>query len=128
MENKDFVFCYFSLTGNTKKIADKLSDIFPSIEIIPNLKLDKKFILISSSIRFGEIPIEIQNFLEVNNKNMIAVIGSGNRIWGYSYCAGAKSIAKDYNVKYLGSIELAGTQLAIKELKEAINEWLKDAF
>ena len=128
MENKDIVFYYFSLTGNTKKIADKLSDIFPSREIIPDLKVDKKFILISSSINFGKVPIEVQNFLKVNNKNLIAVIGSGNRTWGYNYCGAAKSIAKDYDVKYLGSIELAGTQLAIKELKESINEWLKDAF
>jgi protein involved in ribonucleotide reduction len=34
----------------------------------------------------------------------------------------AKSIVKKYNVKYLTSIELAGTQLVIDEVKEELKK------
>lgn len=116
-------FVYFSLTGNTKKIADKLA-LFECQEIKKDLLIDDKYILIASSVGFGQIQPEVKEFLLKNSENMIGVIGSGNRNWGQSYCKAAKTIAKDYNVKYFASIELAGTTPQIEELKKNILEYL----
>ncbi|CRX36867.1 / nrdI / NrdI Flavodoxin protein /:357467 Reverse [Candidatus Hepatoplasma crinochetorum] len=116
-------FVYFSLTGNTKKIAEKLN-LFPIEEIKKNLIIDDKYILIASSVGFGQIQPEVKSFLESNSEKMIGVIGSGNRNWGQSYCKAAKTISKDYDVKYFASIELAGTNNQIEECKKNILEFL----
>lgn len=116
-------FVYFSLTGNTKKIAEKLN-LFPIEEIKENLIIDDKYILIASSIGFGQVQEEVKAFLKNNNQKMVGVIGSGNRNWGQGYCKAAKTISNDYNVKYLASIEMAGTSHQIEECKKNILEFL----
>ncbi|BDV03563.1 MAG: protein NrdI [Candidatus Hepatoplasma scabrum] len=118
-------FVFFSLTGNTKKIAEKL-DLFPIEEIKNDLLINDNYILIASSIGFGQVQPEVKSFLKNNSEKMIGVIGSGNRNWGQSYCKAAKTISKEYNVKYFASIELAGTNNQIEECRKNILEFLSN--
>ena len=69
---------YFSRTGNLEKFAKKLNyeNILPITE---GLIVDEPYVLLISTINFGEVPIEYKKFLKVNHKNLIGVAGSGNR-------------------------------------------------
>ncbi|NOQ50157.1 MAG: class 1b ribonucleoside-diphosphate reductase subunit alpha [Mycoplasmataceae bacterium] len=119
---------YYSVTGNTQKIADKL-DKKNALSISEGLIINEPFVLITSSTGFGEVQEEITKFLQENHKNLKGVIGSGNRNWGANFCKASKVIANKYNVPYIYGIELAGTTHDIentnKELAKMNNNELK---
>jgi len=69
---------YFSRTGNIKKFVKKLN-YSNVMEITEGIITNKHFVLIVSTINFGEVPVEYKKFLKNNHKYMIGVSGSGNK-------------------------------------------------
>ncbi|NQX83240.1 MAG: class Ib ribonucleoside-diphosphate reductase assembly flavoprotein NrdI [Mycoplasmataceae bacterium] len=101
---------YFSKTGNLKKFVEKLNKqgYNNTLLITPELKVDEKFILLVSTINFGEVPMEYKNFLKKNFTKMIGVAGSGNRNWGKNFAIATDKIAKKFNVPIISKFELSG--------------------
>ncbi len=116
---------YYSITGNTKKIARKIAD-YKYEEITPNLIVDEDFVIITSSTGFGLPQDEVKEFLENNRVHLKGVIGSGNRNWGRNFCKGSKRIAEHFNVPYLYSVELAGNTYDIARSKKKIEELISN--
>ncbi len=116
---------YYSITGNTEKIARKIAD-YKYEAITPNLIVDEDFIIITSTTGFGLPQDEVKEFLEKNSNYLKGVIGSGNRNWGRNFCKGSIRIAEHYNVPYLYSVELAGTTHDIKGARRKIEELIEN--
>lgn len=101
---------YFSRTGNLKKFTDKLKDkgFNDIITIEPNLIVKDPYVLIVSTINFGEVPKEYKDFLKDNFKYMIGVSGSGNRNWGKNFAVAADKVSKKFKVPLISKFELSG--------------------
>ena len=112
---------YYSLTGNIKKFLEK-TECNEMIEIEENLIIDDKFILVTSTVGFGEIPSIVDVFLVKNHKNLVAVIGSGNRNWGIFFANAAKLISKKYDVINPFNFELQGTDEDVERFKKIRKE------
>ncbi|BDU67435.1 MAG: protein NrdI [Candidatus Tyloplasma litorale] len=113
---------YFSRTGNLEKFANKIRarNIKNIYNITPNLKAKNNFILIVSTINFGEVPIEYKMFLKENWKKLVGVSGSGNRNWGKNFAIAADIIAKKFDIPLLTKFELSGNE---HDIDRFINEF-----
>lgn len=102
-------FVYFSRTKNIEKFVKKSK--VEAIKGNENLKIEDKYILITYTDKFGEVPLEVQNFLlfKENKEKLNGVIGSGNRNWGANYCKAATIISEEYRIPILQTFELSGT-------------------
>ena len=104
---------YYSRTGNIKKFLDKLKyDNIQQIE--QGLIVEEPFVLLVSTIKFGEVPIEYKRFLRDNPKGMIGVSGSGNRNWGSNFAIATDKVAKKFNVPIINKFELSGNKHDVK--------------
>ncbi|UXU70541.1 class Ib ribonucleoside-diphosphate reductase assembly flavoprotein NrdI [Mammaliicoccus sciuri] len=81
-----------------------------------------KYILITPTYNFGEVPEEVNAFLENHNKDMIAVMSAGNRNWGQNFAKSGETISKKYNVELIGKFEMMGTQSDVEVLKVYIKD------
>ncbi len=101
---------YYSRTGNLEKFANKLRDLgHTNVEpITEGMKVDEPFVLVVSTIYFGEVPVEYKRFLRDNPEGLIGVSGSGNRNWGRNFAIAADIIAEKFNVPLISKFELSG--------------------
>ncbi|MGL5021504.1 MAG: class Ib ribonucleoside-diphosphate reductase assembly flavoprotein NrdI [Mycoplasmatales bacterium] len=109
---------YFSLTGNIERFIRKVDHKCERGTV--DMIVDEKYILITYTINFGEVPKEVEHFINNNNKNLIGVIGSGNRNWGINYCRAAYIIAEQYNVDVLQTFELSGTIHEVEKFNKIV--------
>lgn len=124
---------YYTRTGQTRTFIKKVKEVIDVETIeIPVLKkgkeikidrIDKKFILLTPTYYFGQLPEEVEQFLNTeNSKNLIAVMSSGNRNWGVNYALAGDKISSQYNVDLIGKFELAGSQNDVDALINYIRE------
>lgn len=125
-QNKDsLTIVYFTKTKQTEKFVSKLlKEInIETIKIHEGLIVNTPFILLTPTYYFGEVPIEVTEFLHHNNNNLVAVMSSGNRNWGQNFAKSGETISKKYNVELIGKYELAGNNQDIERLVSYINKW-----
>jgi protein involved in ribonucleotide reduction len=113
---------YDSKTGNVKRFVAKLG--LPCIQLKEDLMVNEKFILITYTIGFGEVPKNVMTFLEKNHQYLIGVAASGNRNWGNNFAVAADIIAAKYNVPIIHKFELSGTkkdvEIFLEEAKKIV--------
>lgn len=112
---------YYSRFKNTEKMLKKLDMNIPKANI-NDYDGVSKYVLVTPTYGFGEVPQEVKIFLERHYKNMTAVISSGNRNWGTAFANAGEIISKDYNVPLLMKYELTGMNDDIKNLRRVIGE------
>ncbi len=81
-----------------------------------------KCVLITPTYSFGEIPEEVDKWLERNADKVIAVVSSGNKNWGNRFGRAGLKISNRLEVPLLMRFELKGSQEIADELKEKILE------
>ncbi len=115
---------YFSRTGNLEKFANKLRALgHTNIEpITEGLIVDEPFVLVVSTIYFGEVPIEYKKFLRDNPTGLIGVSGSGNRNWGRNFAIAADIVAEKFNVPIISKFELSGNVHDVEEFITKVEE------
>ncbi len=118
MESK---IVYFSRTGNLKRFVEKLN-YSNFLEIEEDMIVDENYILLISTINFGEVPIEYKKFLKDNGKNLIGVAGSGNRNWGKNFAIATDKVANKFNVPVIHKFELSGNEHDVKKFKEGVEK------
>ncbi|MCY7911141.1 class Ib ribonucleoside-diphosphate reductase assembly flavoprotein NrdI [Bacillus inaquosorum] len=99
---------FASMTGNVKRFINYLEN-FEKVQVKKGVVIDGPFFLITYTTGIGQVPKEVEEFLKQNSHNLIAVVGSGNRNWGKSFCAAAKKIAQEFNVPLIHEFEMSGT-------------------
>lgn len=100
---------YYSKTGKVKKFVEKVKkEIDVRLESIEEYS-GGEFILVTSTQGFGEAPPEVMTFLEKNNKKMLAVASSGNKVWGlHLYARSGMIISELYKVPLIMKFENQG--------------------
>lgn len=113
---------YFSLTGNVRRFIQRagLSNTMALTESNKTEEINEPFIIVTGTIGFGQVPDPVQEFLDVNHKNLKAVAGSGNRNWGNNFAKAGEEIANKYNVPLLMKFELHGNQEIADEFREKV--------
>lgn len=96
------------MTGNVERFVNKLG--MKNVRVNSELTVEESFVLITYTIKFGEIPQSTVDFLKVNSTNLIAVASSGNKIWGNKFAIAADLIAEKYNVPIILKFELSGNE------------------
>ncbi|NDI35504.1 class Ib ribonucleoside-diphosphate reductase assembly flavoprotein NrdI [Chengkuizengella sediminis] len=109
---------YASKTGNVKRFIEKLN--VESIHLHTKLMIDEAFILITYTTGFGQVPEEVEQFLQFNHHHMVGVVASGNRNWGSNFGKSADIISNQYGVPVLHKFELSGTTKDLKVFKERV--------
>ncbi len=115
---------YFSRTGNLEKFANKLREAGHEnvFQFNEDTIVDKPFVVVASTIYFGEVPIEYKKFLKKNNQHLIGVSGSGNRNWGRNFAIAADIIAEKYNVPIISKFELSGNKHDLENFIKGVEE------
>jgi protein involved in ribonucleotide reduction len=111
---------YFSLTGNVHRFVKKTD--YDCIRGESDMIVGEDFILITYTFSFGEVPKEVERFLENNHEHLSGVIGSGNMNWGVLYCKAAHIISEKYNVAILQKFELAGNIHDVAKFNKIMGE------
>ncbi|MCC3687500.1 class Ib ribonucleoside-diphosphate reductase assembly flavoprotein NrdI [Bacillus cereus] len=114
---------YASMTGNVERFVYKLD--FPLFNILirkGTTAVYEPFVLVTYTTGFGQVPKEVERFLETNHHNLVAVVGSGNRNWGTMFCGGAVKVSEKYNVPLLHTFELSGLESDVDIVTEKIEE------
>lgn len=136
---------YISISGNTRSFIDKLTtfaDEQGQLSFEPIEVSDASPDIITNSPFFAFVPtyldggngigngiIEImtdalREQLEIpeNAKNLIGIIGSGNKNFNAQYILTARRYAVDFNAPLIANYELRGTQSDVERVYQAINQ------
>ena len=112
---------YFSFSGNVRRFI-KRSEIKNVLEINKDNckdRIEEPYILVTGTIGFGEVPKEVQSFLEVNHAHIRAVAASGNRKAG-------RTISETYHVPLLMKFEVQGTNKDVIEFRDKVGHFNED--
>lgn len=111
---------YFSLTGNCKRFVEMCKipeeDVYDLWEIDGEVDFD--YILVTPTIGFGNVPEDVEKFLEKNHTHLKGVVGSGNKNWGNRFAKASEKISDLYNVPLLMKIELHGNTKDLIKFKK----------
>ena len=112
---------YASRTGNVKRFVDKLN--MRTMNIVECSEINEPYVLIAFTTGFGEIPAEIEEFLNRgdNAKYLRGVASSGNRNWGSKFAKSADIISEKYNVPIILKFELSGVKGDVEKFKERVD-------
>ena len=116
---------YYSKTGKIEQFLEKTKVEEPFIIFDGSEEIGEKFILITSSYGLGEPHYEVEAFLENNYKNLVAIIGSGDKNYGDLYCKAPKDFAKLYNVPLLFCFEHSGNEQDVEKFNEILKQYIK---
>lgn len=139
---------YTSLTGNVRsfseRLADKLteyevnlidfsdSDMLFELDCNPTIAIVPTYMDGDNGIS-GETEIMTEHLRELlefkeNYKNLIGVIGSGNKNFNWQYCLTAKQYARDFDVPMICDFELRGTDEDINNVVESIEDIINKTY
>ena len=112
---------YDSKTGNVRRFFNKLG--LPEnkgIEIRAGLKVYEPYILLTYTTGMGQVPQTTLDFLKTNNRNLHAVVASGNKNWGQNFALSANKISIMYGVPILHKFEMSGMPEDVEIVRERV--------
>lgn len=109
---------YDSMTGNVKKFVEKTG--MRNLRISKDLIIKEPFVLVTYTIKFGELPKKSSDFLENNHEYLRAVASSGNRNWGNMFGKAANIVSSRYGVPIILKFELGGTTEELEKFKQGV--------
>lgn len=112
---------YASRTGNVESIVNQYN--FESLKIETGSEsVDEPYVLFTYTDGWGDVPAEVETFLEVNNPGLIqGVVVSGDLSYGEAYCLAGDKIAEMMGVEVLARVENDGTPEDIATIEEKLN-------
>ena len=122
----DVTMVYASLTGNTKRLMDKLAQARPEWQIIriqDGVTVHQPFHLVTFTTGVGQVPALVERFLQQHRHLLQSVTVSGNMNWGQTFGRAGDIIARDYHVPLLLKYELAGNDQVLQQIISKIEEF-----
>lgn len=110
---------YDTLTNNVKRFVNKLP--YKSVHI-SEYDGKNKFVLVTYTINFGQVPETTKLFMENHNKNCLGVSSSGNKNWGSYFAIAAEKLSKKYSLPIISKFELQGTRNDINTFIERVDK------
>ncbi|WOO87130.1 class Ib ribonucleoside-diphosphate reductase assembly flavoprotein NrdI [Mollicutes bacterium LVI A0039] len=112
---------YMTLTGNVRNFVSKLDTVDPLEIVTGDETIDEEFLLITFSPDAGEIPYEIEDFMETHGDKCLGVAASGDKAYGDDYTLVAETISLEYDVPIVRRFEFAGTDEDVEFVNQFIN-------
>lgn len=114
---------YFSGTGQTKRLIDKINNgNFNVLRIQRGTEtIEGDYILVTPTYKRGSIPKPVERFLK-NNEAPREVIGTGNKQWGEYFCGASKKISEMFNIPLIAKIEQSGHFNEVDKIKSYFEE------
>lgn len=110
---------YASRTGNVESIIGKLGIDALRIED-GSESIDEDYIIFTYTDGYGDVPYEVDEFLQNNSEHVKGVVVSGDTGYGEAYCKAGDVISEQYNVPCLYKVENDGTDEDIEAIKKVI--------
>lgn len=110
---------YASRTGNVESIIDRLGVDALRIED-GSESISEDYILFTYTDGYGDVPVEVEDFLSANGSHIKGVVVSGDTGYGEAFCQAGDTISEEYNVPCLYKVENDGTDEDLEKIKEAI--------
>lgn len=82
--------------------------------------IDEDYVLFTYTDGFGDVPYEVDEFLQSQNEHLKGVVVSGDTGYGEAYCKAGDVIAEQYNVPCLYKVENDGSDEDIEAIKKVI--------
>lgn len=111
---------YASRTGNIESIINALGIDDPLCIVSGNEQINEDFIIFTYTDGYGDIPGEVESFLNINSSFVKGVVVSGDMGYGEAYCQAGDKIAEMYNVPCLYRVENAGDAQDIVKIQEIL--------
>ena len=108
---------YASRTGNVESIIGKLG--IDALRI-GSESVDEDYIIFTYTDGYGDVPYEVDEFLQNNSEHVKGVVVSGDTGYGEAYCKAGDVISEQYNVPCLYKVENDGTDEDIEAIKKVI--------
>lgn len=112
---------YMSLTGNVRLFVNKLNTSEPLELKTGDEVIDEDFLLITYTPDMGEIPYEVEDFLEVHSQYCKGVVASGDKSYGPDFTMVAQTISDQYDIPIVHRFELDGKEEDVLIVNEFIN-------
>lgn len=114
---------YASRTGNVESIINRLNlNNVLKIESGQE-KIEEDFLLFTYTDGYGDIPMEVEDFLSLNGQHLKGVMVSGDQSYGEAYCQAGDQISEQYNVPCLYKVENDGQEEDIKNIAQIIQDY-----
>ena len=111
---------YASRTGNVESIVNRLGVADPIQIETGGEEVHEDYILFTYTDGYGDVPVEVDDFLSGNAEQLKGVVVSGDTSYGEAYGGAGDAIAKQYNVSLLYKVENEGSDEDIAEIKKVI--------
>ncbi|MDO1605794.1 class Ib ribonucleoside-diphosphate reductase assembly flavoprotein NrdI [Lactobacillus sp. YT155] len=114
---------YYTVTGQTRRFIKKTGlEAYEINDADPFYEMGRPFILVVPSYD-DDMMDPVIDFLgyKSNRKNIVGVVGSGNRNFNELFNHTGKDIAKGLNIPVLYEYEFNGTDRDVEEFKKVVN-------
>lgn len=114
---------YYTVTGQTRRFIKKTGlEAYEINDADPFYEMGRPFILVVPSYD-DDMMDPVIDFLgyKSNSKNIVGVVGSGNRNFNELFNHTGKDIAKGLNIPVLYEYEFNGTDRDVEEFKKVVN-------
>ncbi|KFC32396.1 class Ib ribonucleoside-diphosphate reductase assembly flavoprotein NrdI [Bacillus subtilis] len=116
------IITYESKTGNVRRFVKALQQELDieAIEITDDTIITQKFIHITYTIGFGEVPERTLNFIKKYKNKIRGVVVSGNKVWGDNYGLAGDKLSAKFHIPLLLKFELSGTKQDLQKLIQEV--------
>ncbi len=111
---------FASRTGNVESIVERLGVNDPLRIESGSETVDEDYVIFTYTDGFGDVPVEVDDFLASNSEHLKGVVVSGDTGYGEAYCQAGDTIADTYDVPCLYKVENEGTDDDIANIKNAV--------
>lgn len=122
---KDMVaIAFYSITGQTKKFVGKTGlEAHEITDDFPQYEMKEKYVLITPSYQdfMMDSLVDFLNYKD-NKKNLIGLIGCGNRNFNDLFAQTAKKLSVTLKVPILYLLEFSGTSTDIKNVRNIMKK------
>ncbi|AEG41005.1 MAG: class Ib ribonucleoside-diphosphate reductase assembly flavoprotein NrdI [Lactobacillus kefiranofaciens] len=118
---------FYSITGQTKRFMEKTQLKAHQIsDANPKYDMGQKYILIVPAYQdfMMDSVVDFLTFKD-NKKNIIGIIGCGNRNFNDLFAQTAKKIAATLNIPILYLLEFSGTDEDVKNVRKIVHDLSK---
>lgn len=109
---------YSSLTGNVKRFVE--STPFPTYPMETSISPSSSFVFVTYTFGYGEVPKQVEKWLQTHYSYLKGVASSGDRVWGSNYGKAGDLLSKKYGVPLLVTFEKSGTAKDVQLFIEGV--------
>ncbi|QNQ81542.1 class Ib ribonucleoside-diphosphate reductase assembly flavoprotein NrdI [Lactobacillus sp. PV034] len=115
---------YYTITGQTEQFIDKTGLVAHKIDDMkPEYQMGEKYILVLPSYQdfMMDSVVDFITYKD-NKKNLIGLIGCGNRNFNDLFAQTAKKISATLNIPILYLLELSGNATDVKNVRDIVKK------